>query len=142
MSPYDKDGENRAAAAAAAVARRKWREAQAGVVSAGGPLVWVSTRIRLPEHRSVVLACFEPSIGYHPSVQVLVFFKASALDPQTMKDLDGGPDEGRKFTADDFVSVDGAFWDMDAHLYVPTDDDFPAYWMPLPRTPWEGGAPQ
>lgn len=139
MQSYDKEGENRAAAAAAAVARKKWREAQAIASKADGPLVWVKTQNRLPEHRSVVLACFEPSLGYHPGMQILVFFKASLLDAKTLSDLDGPLDEQREFAPNDFESLDGAFWDCDGHLYIPTDDDFPAYWMPLPPTPWDSG---
>jgi hypothetical protein len=133
----DKEGENRAAAAAAAVARRKWREAQLTASNTNGPLVWVRTADRLPEDHQIVLSCADPSQEFNPKVQIEVFVKPSKWDADLLKNLDGGAENGRDFTPELLGNVDGAFWDIDNTLSVSTDDWFPVYWMPLPKTPWE-----
>lgn len=48
------------------------------------------------------------------------------MDPEEVKE---------RMTAKDWL--DGAFWNLDGLITFSTDDDFPAYWMPRPLTPWE-----
>jgi len=64
----DRDGENRAAAAAAGLARRKWREAQmmGTPQPPHGPMDWVRISERLPAYRQIVLHCTNASF---PPVQ-------------------------------------------------------------------------
>lgn len=136
MNWRDKQGENKVAAAAAAVARRHYREAQAG---GNGASDWVSLYQRRPEHHQPILTCSDPYWGFNPPVQMARFVQPSRLmgTPLGIELVTKFPQEFSKEGLDEF---DGAFIDPDHQsVTVHSDPWFPDFWMSLPKTPWDLG---
>jgi hypothetical protein len=120
-------GENKAAATAAAVARKYWREAQERAKPQQAPdRDWIAMLDRQPKDMRSVLTCHPPYADRVDEPDILIFFIPS-LHP----DFPGLSDE-------ELGNVDQAFYiyaDQGPLIFYWSDPWFPTHWMPLPLVP-------
>lgn len=136
MQVLDKSGENKAAAVAAAIARRNWREAQDRVCTTHAPgYPWVRFAVDRPKSgdRVVVMRFVEYAEGVVNSHAWVGWYveRGGVSWNVTIGRKEENASQEQKSSQSALCHVFGA------ERVYDTDSFWPHYWMRVPEVPWE-----
>lgn len=131
----DKTGENKAAATAAAIARRQWKEAQQRASKQPESSAWISVFDRLPVDSQTVFVANLPERECTYPLEMVHFYVFSKHKNRLQAlNMLGWEDRYMEETP---TNTDGVFLSMGSDYIFYLDDDNFEFWMPLPSTPYQ-----